>query len=690
MSAAMTPSGGWAARVRGMLRPELALVVLMAVVVAMLIIPLPTLVVDLLIALNMAVAIVIFLSSFYVERILSFSTFPSVLLFTTLMRLALSVSTSRLILVDADAGHIINAFGEFVVADNLVVGAVIFAIITLVQFIVITKGSERIGEVVARFSLDGMPGKQMSIDADLRAEAITSEEAQRRRRDVERESQLYGSYDGAMKFVKGDAIAGIVIVFVNLFGGIAVGMLQHGMPFGEALNTFTLLTIGDGLVAQIPALLICISAGFIVTRVSGEDNNLGASILGELFNSNVVLAIGAILVLLMGFLPGFPLPVFAGLAVGLAALLFWRMRRGTTAAAGGEGSAGAAGTAGAAGKAEAKGDAAGTLTSETLPLILLLPGPLHDAASTGKWEERLRNDAFLNTGMQLAAFVLRPHEPTQDHQVKVLINEIPAATGQVVGGHVRVLGRQDELDALNMGLTVPHDGSVARWVPAASQADVQAMGCDVSTDYEELRRLVHGAVMRNVAELFGIQEAKHMLDALEKRFPELVKEAYRHMPIQRVAEVLQRLLREDVSIRNMKVVLETLAQWGQREKDVILLVEHVRSAMARYISARFARDGRIPAILVSSQVEDQIRGGIRQSQGAAYLNLEPVESNELMDRFALHVGEVSAYRPDVVLMVAPDIRRFVKRFIENKLPATPVLSFAEISDAVTLDVMRNV
>lgn len=687
MSAALNP-GGLSARMRGILRPELALVVLMAVVVAMLIIPLPTLVVDLLIALNMAVAIVIFLSSFYVERILSFSTFPSVLLFTTLMRLALSVSTSRLILVDADAGHVINAFGEFVVADNLVVGAVIFAIITLVQFIVITKGSERIGEVVARFSLDGMPGKQMSIDADLRAEAITSEEAQRRRRDVERESQLYGSYDGAMKFVKGDAIAGIVIVFVNLFGGIAVGMLQHGMPFGEALNTFTLLTIGDGLVAQIPALLICISAGFIVTRVSGEDNNLGASILGELFNSNVVLAIGAILILLMGFLPGFPLPVFAGLAIGLAAMLFWRMRRSSTAesAAG----SGATGSAGATGSTDVNNPSAGNLTSETLPLILLLPGPLHEAATAGKWEEQLRNDAFINTGMQLAAFVLRPHEPTQEHQVKVLINEIPAASGQVVGGHVRVLGRQDELDALNMGLTVPHDGAVARWVPAASQADVLAMGCEVATDYEELRRLVHGAVLRNVGELFGIQEAKHVLDALEKRFPELVKEAYRHMPIQRVAEVLQRLLREDVSIRNMKVVLETLAQWGQREKDVILLVEHVRSALARYISARFARDGRIPAILVSSQVEDQIRSGIRQSQGAAYLNLEPTESNQLMDRFALHVGEVSAYRPDVVLMVAPDIRRFVKRFIENKLPATPVLSFGEISDAVTLDVMRSI
>ncbi|WP_313343188.1 EscV/YscV/HrcV family type III secretion system export apparatus protein [Stenotrophomonas sp.] len=687
---AMTPATapGVGARARVLLRPELALVVLMAVIVAMLIIPLPTFLVDLLIGLNMAVAIVIFLSSFYVERILNFSTFPSVLLFTTLMRLALSVSTSRLILLDADAGHIISAFGDFVVGDNLVVGAVIFAIITLVQFIVITKGSERIGEVVARFSLDGMPGKQMSIDADLRAEAITSEQAQIRRRDVERESQLYGSYDGAMKFVKGDAIAGIVIVFVNLFGGIAVGMLQHGMSFGAALNTFTLLTIGDGLVAQIPALLICISAGFIVTRVSGESNNLGANILGELFNSNVVLAIGAVLVLLLGLLPGFPLPVFAGLSLGLAAMLVWRLRKAKAEGAGAAQGQGQGQGLSAPGTTPADGGTA-RLTSETLPLILLLPAPLHQSAQAGQWEERLRQDAFISTGMQLAPLVLREHAPVDAHEVKVLINEIPAGGAHVVNAHVRVFGRQDELDALNLGVVVPHDGHTARWVPVASHDDVLALGCEVSSDYHELSRLLHNAVLRNVGELFGIQEAKHVLDALEKRFPELVKETYRHMPIQRVAEVLQRLLREGVSIRNMKVVLETLAQWGQREKDVILLVEHVRGALSRYISDRFARSGRIPAILISTPIEDQIRAGIRQSQGASFLNLEPAEASDLIDRFALHVGEVAAHRPDVVLMVAPDIRRFVKRFIETRLPTTPVLSFAEISDAVTLDVMRS-
>lgn len=674
-----------------LLRPELALVVLMTVVIGMLIIPLPTFLVDLLIGLNMAVAVVIFLGSFYVERILNFSTFPSVLLFTTLMRLALSVSTSRLILLDADAGHIISAFGDFVVGDNLVVGAVIFAIITLVQFIVITKGSERIGEVVARFSLDGMPGKQMSIDADLRAEAISSEEAQRRRRDVERESQLYGSYDGAMKFVKGDAIAGIVIVFVNLFGGMAVGILQHGMSFSQAMNTFTLLTIGDGLVAQIPALLICVSAGFIVTRVSGDNQNLGASILGEMLDSNLVLSIGAVLILLMGFLPGFPLPVFAGLATGMAAILVWRHRRAKGRLEGATGSSMAAdGTSGGAAATQPAGRRGQAhVASETLPVILMLPPPLEAVASTERWDERLRQDAFIECGLQLPSLVIRSYEPAQAHEVQVLVHEIAAGSACVLAGHCRVLGRQDELQALALGRDISHGTGITRWVPVEARDNVQALGCDVASDYDELRRLVLRAVQRNIGELFGIQETKNLLDALEKRFPELVKETYRHMPVQRVAEVLQRLLREDVSIRNMKMVLETLAQWGQREKDVILLVEHVRAALARYISARYSRGGNVPAIVLGSALEDRIRGGIRQSQGASFLNLEPMESAEIMDRFALHVGEVSAQRPDVVLMVAPDIRRFVKRFIENRLPATPVLSFAEISDAVTLDVMRS-
>lgn len=299
-------------------RPELIILVIMIMVVVMLIIPLPTFLVDFLIGLNLTIALLIFLGSFYITRILDFSTFPSILLISTIFRLAISISTSRLVLADADAGEIIASFGEFVIADNLVVGFVIFFIVTIVQFIVITKGSERIAEVAARFSLDAMPGKQMSIDADLRAGVIDEIEVKRRRRDLEAESQLYGALDGAMKFIKGDAIAGIIIIFVNLLGGIAVGVFQHGMNLSQAMSVFTLLTIGDALVAQIPALLISISGGLIVTRVNNnENNNLGAKIIQDLFSNKFILVITAILAIALGLLPGFPLPVF----IVLAALL---------------------------------------------------------------------------------------------------------------------------------------------------------------------------------------------------------------------------------------------------------------------------------------------------------------------------------------------------------------------------------
>lgn len=678
---------------RTLLRPELALVVLMAVIIGMLIVPLPTFLVDLLIGVNLLIAILIFLSSFYVERILNFSTFPSVLLFTTLMRLALSVSTSRLILVDADAGHIVSAFGEFVVADNLVVGFVIFAIVTIVQFIVITKGSERIGEVVARFSLDGMPGKQMGIDADLRAESIDAAGAKLRRREVEKESQLYGSYDGAMKFVKGDAIAGIVIVFVNLFGGIAVGMLQHGMSFQEAMRVFTLLTIGDGLVAQIPALLICISAGFVVTRVGGEEGNLGSSIIKELFSSQKVLFITGILMLLLGLLPGFPLPIFLALAAGLFALAAWRVRADDAPSQQATDSAGRA--IGHDGKPLPPG-APGQLANEskqvneTVPLLLLLPPAHHAKWRNAGLERQLREDLHLRMGMQLPYMLMREHDEGS-HRVVVMINEITAASADIVLDHVRVLADTDELAMLDSAIELPGvDGAPSRyWMPATMQDQLHAMGMGTRNDQQELQQLVHESLMRNIGELFGIQETKHLLDDTEKRFPELLKEVHRHIPVQRVSEVLQRLQREGVSIRNMKIILETLAQWGQREKDVILLVEHVRGGLARYISSQHARNGRIAAVLLAPETEQLVRSGIRQSQGAAFLNLDPVQSEQLLDRIAVVFEPLLASRPEALLLVAPDVRRFVKRFIETRLPGLAVLSFSEISDAVSLDVVRS-
>ncbi|EGH0606643.1 EscV/YscV/HrcV family type III secretion system export apparatus protein, partial [Escherichia coli] len=307
--------------------PELIIVVLMVMIVSMFIIPLPTYLVDFLIGFNMTLALLIFMGAFYIERILSFSTFPTILLITTLFRLALSISTSRLILIDADAGDIINTFGQFVIGDSLIVGFVVFSIVTVVQFIVITKGSERVAEVAARFSLDGMPGKQMSIDADLRAGIIDADEAGKKRTVLEQESQLYGSFDGAMKFIKGDAIASIIIIFVNLIGGISVGVTHYNMDVSTALETYTMLTIGDGLVAQIPALLISISAGFIVTKVNGDQLSTGKNILNQLLDNPIVIIVTAVLTLSLGLLPGFPVIVFIMIASSLGVFLLLRYKK---------------------------------------------------------------------------------------------------------------------------------------------------------------------------------------------------------------------------------------------------------------------------------------------------------------------------------------------------------------------------
>ncbi len=308
-------------------RPELIIVMLMVMIIAMMIVPLPTFLVDFLIALNIVIGILIFMGSFYVDKILNFSTFPTILLITTLFRLALSISTSRLILTQADAGEIVASFGQYVIGDSLIVGFVIFAIVTIVQFIVITKGSERVAEVAARFSLDGMPGKQMSIDGDLRAGVIDAEDAKNRRSILEKESQLYGAFDGAMKFIKGDAIAGIIIILVNFIGGIAMGVSRHGMDVSTALSTYTMLTIGDGLVAQIPALLISISAGFIVTRIGGDESNLGRNIMRQLLGMRFAVVISAVLAFSMAFLPGFPTVIFIGISIVLFLFLYLRREK---------------------------------------------------------------------------------------------------------------------------------------------------------------------------------------------------------------------------------------------------------------------------------------------------------------------------------------------------------------------------
>lgn len=671
--------------------PELFILILIVVIISMLVIPLPTYLVDFLIGLNMVLSILVFLSSFYIDRILNFSTFPSVLLITTLFRLALSVSTSRLILNDADAGEIIATFGEFVIGDNLVVGFVIFAIVTIVQFMVITKGAERVAEVAARFSLDGMPGKQMSIDADLRAGSIDADGARERRSIVERESQLYGSFDGAMKFIKGDAIAGIIVIFINFIGGISVGVAQHGMDMSSALSIYTLLTIGDGLVAQIPALLIAIGAGFIVTRVNGDGDNMGKTIVGQLFDNPMVLVIGAIIALGIGSLPGFPLAVFVILALALGGLFYYqhrKLRKSATAA-----DAEPASSFDPDSSTDETESKLGLLTnidgvtSETVPLIILVSDEDAKLFEKEKLAQRYRSQFFVDYGISLPDITLKPSANLESDTVTILINEIKAEQFRTKFNFFRVINSSPELEQMGIPCTYVDD---MVWVDDSQRKALTGLGYQLRNSIDEVYHTFAAIMIRHINEYFGVQETKNMLDKLEAKYPDLMKEVMRHATVQRISEVLQRLLSERISVRNMKMIMEAIALWAPREKDVITLVEHIRGAMARYICHKFSTANSLRVIMLSGEFEEKIRQGIRSTSSGTFLNLDPAIADELMDRFVLAMDGVTISCRDLVVLTSVDIRRFLKRFIETRFKDLEVMSFGEITDSVSINVIKTI
>ncbi|MEZ2603583.1 EscV/YscV/HrcV family type III secretion system export apparatus protein [Kluyvera intermedia] len=669
-------------------RPELIILSIMIMVVVMLIIPLPTYLVDFLIGLNLTMALLIFIGSFYISRVLEFSTFPSILLITTIFRLAISISTSRLVLTDADAGEIIASFGEFVIADNLVVGFVIFFIVTIVQFIVITKGSERIAEVAARFSLDAMPGKQMSIDADLKAGVIDEKEVKRRRSDLEAESQLYGALDGAMKFIKGDAIAGIIIIFVNLIGGISVGVLQHGMDLSHAMSVFTLLTIGDALVAQIPALLISISGGLIVTRVNNSENtNLGARILQDMFSNKFILLITAILAIALGLLPGFPLPVFLLLAAILLGIYVKDKideKRGKKLVV-----------------VEEEEDEQPVLKSkpvmidgeyipETIPLIISAWKGYEDYFKEHNLCSLLKRNFFIEYGVRLPDVVMNYDAQIEQGKLTVAINEIRVATYDILPGMCKILLRGEELQVLDDSVhAVETAQGVAYWIPESRRDTALELGFYSRSAVDEFYACVSTLLVHNISEFFGIQEAKTLLDDLEKKYPELLKECYRNNTVQRITEVFQRLLQERISIRNMRLILEALVQWAPKEKDPIMLVEHVRGVLSRYISNRFSANGQIRTLVMSHDMESVVRGGIRQTSGGTFINLAPPETESIIQCLESCIRSNGVNARDIILMVSLDIRRFVKKIIEGSYPEMEVLSYGDVASGVDVDVIGS-
>ena len=652
--------------------PEILLAVAVGAILAALIVPLPPWLLDVGLAVNLAAAVLLLVTSLAVKDALQVTAFPTLLLFTTLFRLALNVSSTRLALAEGHAGEVIQSFGEFVVRGNYLVGGVLFAILTLVQFLVVAKGAERVAEVSARFTLDAMPGKQMSIDADLRAGAIDQAEARRRRRDLERESQMFGAMDGAMKFVKGDVIAGLVIVLVNLLGGLAVGVLQLEMSAEEALATFALIAIGDGLVSQIPSLAIAVAAGLVVTRVAGEraDASLGADIGAQFFGRSRVLYVVGGLCAAVGLMPGMPHLTFlalAAIAAGAARALDRGARR-----------AGEAPESASTGESprEQKG-AESQLPPGVSPLLLDLAPDLEalateEGAALVKQElNALRDQVFLELGVRLPGVRVRTGATYLGvGQYALLIDEVPAGRGRIAPADLYVAVPAHELAFLQVKAEAdldPVTGKPCARLPRAAEAMLKAAQVPARTARQVLLEHLLSLLRRRAALFFGVQEAQSLLELFEPNAPALVKEALAKVPLPLLTDVLKKLVREEVSIRNLRAILEALVS-PLTEGDADALADRCRQALHRALSHRHAPHGLLYAYLLDPAVEAALRDG--GPRGAA---LDPEKVSAILEAIQ-RLGASGK----VVILAAPDVRRTLRRLCEGPIPDVAVLTYAEL------------
>lgn len=681
-------------------RNDVVLAVMLVSIIFMMILPLPTWLVDALIATNMTISAILLMVAMYLPSPLSFASFPSVLLVTTLLRLGISIATTRLILLQGDAGHIIFTFGNFVVGGNLVVGLVVFLILTIVQFVVITKGAERVAEVAARFSLDAMPGKQMSIDGDMRAGTIDMEEAKRRRRIVEKESQLYGAMDGAMKFVKGDAIAGLIITAVNLLGGMLIGTVQRGMTAGMAVKTYSILSIGDGLIAQIPALFISICAGMIVTRVQADDGptNVGKDIGNQILAQPKALIIGGIIALGMGLIPGMPTSIFIGLAIPVLTLGFVLMRATRKVVDAKTGLVTEVSALQAAGDKASKPKNDGTDEfAPTVPLLLDVAAHLRSSFDPEVLNDELlkiRRALYFDLGVPFPGIQLRFNDALPQDTYNIVLSEVPVSQGKLRAGFLLVRETPQNLDALGVEYETDRKflpDIATLWVRESLADLLNRAGIPSMLPGQVLAYHLAFVLKKYSSDFIGIQETKFLLSAMEARFPDLVKEATRVMPIQKIAEIMQRLVSEDISVRNLRTILESLIEWGQKEKDSVLLTEYVRSTLKRHISHKYSSgQNMLPAYLLAPSVEDAVRGAIRQTSGGSYLALDPNVSKRMLESVKRVVGDLSAAAQKPVLLTSMDIRRYLRKLLEQDLYELPVLSYQELTNEINIQPLARI
>jgi len=649
-------------------------------VVAMLIIPLPDWLLDVLITVNIAGGLVILLVSMYILEPLNFSAFPSLLLVATLFRLGLNVSATRLILLHANAGNVIASFGQFVVGGNYVVGVVIFVILVVIQFVVITNGAGRVAEVAARFTLDAMPGKQMSIDADLNAGLVTEDEARRRRKSVELEADFYGAMDGASKFVKGDAIAGIIIIFVNIVGGLVIGVLQHNMGLVQALQTYTLLTVGDGLVSQIPALLISTATGIIVSRAASE-SNLGYDLATQMLANPRALAIVSAVLFAMGLVPGLPkLPFFAiGAVLGGIAYVLSRSARSQQPKV-----------------VEEPARAVEALPTDPDSVVKLLqvdPMELEigyglislvDTEQGGNLLNRIgliRRQVALDLGIVIPTIRIRDNLQLDPNTYVIKLRGVEIARGEI---------RVNRLLAMNPGVaeellegiptTEPTFGLPATWILPEERERAEMLGYSVVDPSAVIATHLTEVVKANAASILSRQDVQVLINNVKAENPAVVEELLPELvTIGDIQKVLQNLLWERVSIRDLVTILETIANHARSTRDPDVLSESVRKALARSICSQYCdASGTISVITLNPQTQQLLSKGLQQTEQGVSLSLDPGQTQRLVQRLAHEMERMASAGQQPILLCLSKIRLPLKRLTERSLPNLVVLSYSEI------------
>ncbi|MCL6451315.1 MAG: flagellar biosynthesis protein FlhA [Acetobacteraceae bacterium] len=678
------PAKSWTMRV--LRHSDILIAAAVIFMVVMMVVPLPPMLLDLLLSVNLTGALVILLLTMYTGQPLEFSVFPSLLLVTTLFRLALNVSSTRLILLQGYAGQVIQRLGEFVVGGNPVVGFVVFCILVVIQFIVITRGAERVAEVAARFTLDAMPGKQMSIDADLNAGLITEGEARARRRDIEREADFYGAMDGASKFVKGDAIAAVIITVINLIGGFCVGVLGRGLSFQQALEQYALLTVGDGLVCQIPALLISTATGIVVTRAASE-TNMGREVTGQILSQPRVLAVAAGLLFVLSLIPGLPrLPFFllAGMSGGLAYTLQRSAREATKER-----------------EAQARREEQERLRQPENVFSLLQVDPLEvelgyglvglaGGAEGGDLLERvvmIRRQLALDLGLVLPPVRIRDNMSLPPNTYVVKLKGVKVASGELMADRLLAMspgGAEAPLEGL--ATREPAFGMEALWITPQQRVQAEAAGYTVVDPASVMATHLVEVIKAHAHELLSRQDTRKLLDAVKASNPAVVEDLVPEiLTLGEVQAVLQNLLAERVPIRDLVTILETLGDRARATKDPDLLTEYVRQSLSRAITARFAEGGCIKALVTAPEVEEEILKAIKVTDRGSYLALAPEAAEGLSRSLARNLERVTGQGLDPIVLCSAGVRPYLRRLVARAFARVAVLSYPELEPHVRIE-----